>query len=221
MKAGTTWLHDYLAASPQCEPGVRKEYHVFDSLDLEHEPYLLGRVEFRPSLDRVRDVLALVALAAVASTLIAATIGVASLVVGDEIPAGDFGTTWRTWWLGDMGGDLLVAPLLMAAAAYWPFRRLPGRAVEAVERLAERVGVQLRYTDDSGPRPEPGARIRMAEALRLAADFFAEKGVLKKLTGASVKKEVVIPNASHWALYEKSRSKLLNSTREFLEDPAE
>ena len=47
--------------------------------------------------------------------------------------------------------------------------------VEAVERLAERVGVQLRYTDDGGPRPEPGARIRMAEALRLAADFFAEQ----------------------------------------------
>jgi hypothetical protein len=44
MKAGTTWLHDYLAASPQCQPGVRKEYHVFDSLDLEKEPYLLQRV---------------------------------------------------------------------------------------------------------------------------------------------------------------------------------
>lgn len=44
MKAGTTWLHDHLAASPQCDPGVRKEYHVFDSLDLEEEPYLLKRV---------------------------------------------------------------------------------------------------------------------------------------------------------------------------------
>ena len=55
MKAGTTWLHDYLAASPQCEPGVRKEYHVFDSLDLEREPYLLGRVvaKARGSLDEV------------------------------------------------------------------------------------------------------------------------------------------------------------------------
>ena len=55
MKAGTTWLHDYLAASPQCEPGVRKEYHVFDSLDLEHEPYLLGRVveKARGSLEHV------------------------------------------------------------------------------------------------------------------------------------------------------------------------
>jgi DNA primase len=47
--------------------------------------------------------------------------------------------------------------------------------VEAVERLADRVGIQLRYTDDTGARPGPGARIRMAEALRLAAGFFAEQ----------------------------------------------
>src|SRR3954464_11937637 len=57
MKAGTTWLHDYLAASPQCQPGVRKEYHVFDSLDLEKEPYLLQRVveKARSSLDVVAE----------------------------------------------------------------------------------------------------------------------------------------------------------------------
>ena len=47
--------------------------------------------------------------------------------------------------------------------------------VEAVERLADRVGIQLRYTDDAGPRTEPGARTRLAEAVRLAADFFAEQ----------------------------------------------
>jgi DNA primase len=46
--------------------------------------------------------------------------------------------------------------------------------VEAVERLADRVGIQLRYTDDVGPRLEPGTRTRLAEALRLAAEFFAE-----------------------------------------------
>jgi DNA primase len=46
--------------------------------------------------------------------------------------------------------------------------------VEAVERLADRVGIQLRYTDDSGPRLEAGARTRLAEAARLAAEFFAE-----------------------------------------------
>ena len=44
--------------------------------------------------------------------------------------------------------------------------------VEAVERLADRVGIQLRYSDDGGFNPEPGARVRIAEALRLAAEFF-------------------------------------------------
>jgi hypothetical protein len=44
MKGGTTWLHDYLASSPQCDPGYRKEYHVFDSLDLAEEPWMLHRI---------------------------------------------------------------------------------------------------------------------------------------------------------------------------------
>jgi DNA primase len=46
---------------------------------------------------------------------------------------------------------------------------------EAIERLADRVGIQLRYTEDSGPRPEPGLRARLMEAHRQAAEFFAEQ----------------------------------------------
>src|SRR4029453_8490231 len=88
-------------------------------------------------------VLALVVLAAVGSTVIAATIGVGSLVVGDEVSVDDFGSVWRVWWLGDMGGDLLVAPLLMAVAAYWPFRRLPGRVSEAVLLAGTVVGLSV------------------------------------------------------------------------------
>ena len=41
------------------------------------------------------------------------------------------GSVWRTWWLGDMGGDLVVAPALLVVAAQWPFRELRGRVVEA------------------------------------------------------------------------------------------
>jgi integral membrane sensor domain MASE1 len=106
--------------------------------------YLLRRVAgFMPSLERVRDVLALVALAAVGSTVIAATIGVGSLVVGDEVSVDDFGSVWRVWWLGDMGGDLLVAPVLMVAAAHWPLQRPPGRASEAVVLAAAVVGLSV------------------------------------------------------------------------------
>jgi integral membrane sensor domain MASE1 len=105
--------------------------------------HLLRLADFRLSLERVRDVLALVVLAAVGSTVIAATIGVGSLVVGDEVSIDRFGSVWRVWWLGDMGGDLLVAPLLMAAVAYWPFRRLPGRPIEAVALAGAVVGLSV------------------------------------------------------------------------------
>ncbi len=39
QKAGTTWLHRYLADSQQVVRGYRKEYHVFDSSDLADEPW--------------------------------------------------------------------------------------------------------------------------------------------------------------------------------------
>ena len=95
--------------------------------------YLLQRfTDFRPSLERVRDVAALALLAAVVSTMVSATIGVASLLAGGEIDTDELATTWRTWWLGDMGGDLVVAPAILVAVTHWPYRRAPGRLLEAV-----------------------------------------------------------------------------------------
>ena len=44
QKGGTTWLHQYLAASPQCAPGYRKEYHVFDSVDLPSEEWMRDKI---------------------------------------------------------------------------------------------------------------------------------------------------------------------------------
>ena len=35
QKAGTAWLHDHVSSSPECAPGMMKEYHVWDGLDLE------------------------------------------------------------------------------------------------------------------------------------------------------------------------------------------
>lgn len=47
---------------------------------------------------------------------------------------------------------------------------------EAVEFLADRAGVQLRYTEgDGGPRHEPGLRMRVLEANQIAAEFFARQ----------------------------------------------
>jgi integral membrane sensor domain MASE1 len=94
--------------------------------------YLLGRfADFRPSLERVRDVIALFLLGGVVSTTVSATIGVGSLIAADEVSIESFGSVWRTWWLGDMGGDLVIAPALMVAWTHFPFRRAPGRLPEA------------------------------------------------------------------------------------------
>jgi integral membrane sensor domain MASE1 len=104
--------------------------------------YLLRRVaSFRPTLERVRDVFALAVLAAAVSTAVSATIGVTSLVVTDEVAAESFASVWRVWWLGDMGGALLIAPVLLVGVTWWPFTRVPGRALEAIALAVATVGV--------------------------------------------------------------------------------
>ena len=56
--------------------------------------------------------------------------------------------------------------------------------VEAVEWLADRAGVQLRYTEGGRDRPEPGLRLRILEANREAADFYAgQLGTADALAG--------------------------------------
>jgi integral membrane sensor domain MASE1 len=106
--------------------------------------YLLRRVAgLRPSLRRVRDVVWLVVLGAVVSTTISATIGVASLLIGDAVAWGNAASTWRTWWLGDMGGDLIVAPAVLIAATHWPFNRAPGRVSEALVLGLALAGVSV------------------------------------------------------------------------------
>jgi PAS domain S-box-containing protein len=115
--------------------------------------YLLTRVaNFRPALDRVRDVLALVVLAGGLSTMVSATVGVTSLWIGDQIDtAGDLPSAWRVWWLGDMGGDLLVAPflLVLASGARLPLR--PGQVVEALGLLCVLVGFSLLVFSEDAP----------------------------------------------------------------------
>ncbi|WP_210481087.1 DNA primase [Naasia sp. SYSU D00948] len=46
---------------------------------------------------------------------------------------------------------------------------------EAVERMAARVGITLRYEDGSGPAQEAGNRARLLAANRAAAEFFVER----------------------------------------------
>src|SRR4051794_11427720 len=72
-------------------------------------------------MNRVRDVFALIAAAAVGA-LISACFGTASLRLGDIIPAAEVGEVWRTWWFSDFSGALVVTPAILTWARGWPWR---------------------------------------------------------------------------------------------------
>jgi signal transduction histidine kinase len=72
----------------------------------------LQLAEGRTQFGRVRDVAALVA-AAAAGTAVSAVFGTASLRLGNVITSGQVGGVWRTWFLGDLSGALVFAPLLL------------------------------------------------------------------------------------------------------------
>jgi integral membrane sensor domain MASE1 len=115
---------------------------VGNTLEAVAGSLLLRRAGFSPRLPRLADAFMLVLFAGILSTTVAATVGVASLALGDAI-SGGAAFAWRVWWLGDMGGILLVAPFLMVIATHWPFRELPGRPLEAVALIAALVGTSL------------------------------------------------------------------------------
>lgn len=66
--------------------------------------YLLGRVD---GLVRLLPPLAL-------ATMVSATVGTMASRLGGVVSPGAFWTVWRTWWLGDACGALVVVPLALA-----------------------------------------------------------------------------------------------------------
>jgi PAS domain S-box-containing protein len=103
---------------------------------------LLLRTGFRPRLDRSRDALGIVFLAALLSMLISATIGAGALVVSGAIPEAQFPAAWSVWWAGDAMGVLVVAPFLLTVPSFRD-HPLGGRIVEAVALLVALVSVSL------------------------------------------------------------------------------
>ena len=79
--------------------------------------------------NRVRDILRFTLLAALVSTVVSATIGILSLLLGGLVSWSDVPRVWLTWWLGDAVGDIVIAPALMLwigvkPAARWTRQQL-------------------------------------------------------------------------------------------------
>ncbi len=85
----------------------------------------------RVGLTRVAEVLGLVVCAAV-GTLVSACFGAASLRLGNVIEPGQVVDVWRTWWLSDLSGALIVAPVLLTWVVARPARFGRRDAAEAL-----------------------------------------------------------------------------------------
>ncbi|HJU84645.1 MAG TPA: MASE1 domain-containing protein [Holophagaceae bacterium] len=99
--------------------------------------WLLRRVGFHAALERVKDVILLALLGAVASPALGALVGNFSMAAVGTIPwSGFWKSTW-IWWVGDALGVLVAAPVLMTIyLGRWPGRRrLPEGLFIAVATL--------------------------------------------------------------------------------------
>jgi len=77
--------------------------------------YLLSRFVVMYPFSRVIHVTKFVVIVLLA-TLVSATVGVTSLALGGIIDWNVYGVLWSTWWLGDIVGGLIIAPLLLCWA---------------------------------------------------------------------------------------------------------
>lgn len=75
----------------------------------------------RRAFEQPTNVFRYAVLAGAVSTAISATLGVSVLAARGFVDAGLYATVWRTWWAGDAGGALVLAPCLLL----WSRRRSP------------------------------------------------------------------------------------------------
>jgi integral membrane sensor domain MASE1 len=84
--------------------------------------YLINRFAGgRHTFDTTKNIFKFTVLAAFLSTLVSASIGVITLIAGNKAILSDVPLIWLTWYLGDMGGNLIVAPLLLVWGSHRRF----------------------------------------------------------------------------------------------------
>ena len=89
----------------------------------------------RDAFERAPDVFKFALVAAIISTTVSATVGVTTLAASGFARWADYGPIWLTWWLGDVAGDLVVAPVVLLWSARPRVRWRPAHAFEAAALL--------------------------------------------------------------------------------------
>src|SRR5262245_56953790 len=85
----------------------------------------------RRCFERPADVLRFALVGGLVASSVSATVGVTSLALAQSALWSNFGSIWLTWWLGDVAGALIVAPLLILWGERPLIRRSPASWIEA------------------------------------------------------------------------------------------
>lgn len=93
--------------------------------------------------EKPRDIFIFFVLAGVISTAVSANFGVTSLALGGFASWANYTQIWITWWLGDMGGALVIAPLLVLVLKKRKFDWIENQYFEAIFIFACLVLVSL------------------------------------------------------------------------------
>lgn len=109
-----------------------------NSLEALAGAWLVQRfVSPRPSLTSAPEVLGLLFFSALLSTTLSATIGATTLTQFAGAPS--FGGTWLAWWVGDIAGITLMAPLVLG----WVDKLPHLRPRFSLARMVEGLGLLL------------------------------------------------------------------------------
>lgn len=85
--------------------------------------FVLRRVGFNRSLCRLSDALSLITIGGFGSALVSASTGVSVLFLTHVHAYSGLGAAWLVYWLGDVTGVLLVAPVLLRLGDFLTLRR--------------------------------------------------------------------------------------------------
>ena len=140
------------------------------------------------ALDSIQGVGA-IAVAIAAGAAVSATIGVASLLSGGVVH-GEAPTVWRTWWLGDASGALIVVPLALAWYGPLPRHWTRERVLEGAILLGTIVGLA-----EFASRSEDPVMYLVFPALMWAALRFGQRGATTAVAATAL---FTVWNTTHY-----------------------
>ena len=132
-------------------PALAAGMSIGNSLEALAAAFALKRFfNFQNSLERTRDVVAF-ALVSLFATTISATIGTLTLMLTGNGQWPDFGAIWTTWWIGDLLGALVVAPIILVWLSPSSFNITRKRYLEGAIVLSFTILVTLYVFSNNPP----------------------------------------------------------------------